>query len=423
MNKERRLGRLFGQASRQWQRAADMFDLDPTVRTILGQPKNEIAIYFPVRMDNEDLLLFRGYRIQHNNILGPYKGGIRYHPQVDLDEIKALAVWMTFKCALVDVPFGGAKGGVTVDPMEISETELARLTRRFTHALGNNIGPEYDIPAPDLGTNAETMVLMMDTFMNAQTAVDRNAQRHVVTGKTLTCGGSQGREKATGQGLVYVLGSWADEKDITLSDLTYALQGFGNVGSNAAVLLEKTGATLLAVQDHKGTIWNEKGIDPRDLIQHVQKHHSVEGYPKATAINKDDFFALPVDVMIPAALEGQITEQNAPKVQAKLIVEAANGPITEKGEAILIERGIEILPDLLVNAGGVTVSFFEWVQNKTNAQWSLPEIDQKLSYTMRSSFHRTFEIKQEYNVDFRTAAYIVALKKIQQAYNDRGIFP
>ncbi len=414
---------LYNQALRQWQRAADHVELDPVVNSILSEPKNEITIHFPVRMDSDEFRMFTGYRIQHNNILGPYKGGIRYHPKVELDEVKALAVWMTFKCALVDIPFGGAKGGVTVDPSLLSQKELMRLTRRFTHSLGNNIGPEYDIPAPDVGTNAETMVWMMDTFMNAQDAVNRNAQRHIVTGKTVTTGGSQGRKKATGQGLVFVLRSWADEEGIDLSNLCFSVQGFGNVGSHAALLLEKRGATMVGVQDHSGAIYNPKGIETKDLLRHLKKNKTILGYPKAQVISSDEFFGLSVDVLIPAALENQITEKNAPHIKARVIVEGANGPTTESAESILKEKGVTILPDLLVNAGGVTVSYFEWVQNKTSAQWSLFEVDQKLSYMMRRAFHRTYEVVQEYGVDFRTAAYMVALQKIQKAYQERGIFP
>lgn len=407
----------------QWQKAADVINLESSVKTILSEPKNEIVIRFPVRMDSGELKLFSGYRIQHNNILGPYKGGMRFHPQVDRDEVKALAAWMTFKCALVDIPFGGAKGGITVDPFQLSETELMRLTRRFTHALGSNIGPDYDIPAPDVGTNAKIMVWMMDTFMNAQDAVHRNAQRHVVTGKTVTCGGSLGRDKATGQGIVFVLRSWADENNISLSDLTFAIQGFGNVGSHTALLLEKRGAKIVAVQDEKVTIYNKNGIDCQALAKHVEKNRNAIGFVGADIIPAADFFSLPVDVLIPAALENQITKDNAHTIKAKLIVEGANGPTTQEADAMLKEKGVTVIPDVLANAGGVTVSYFEWIQNKISAQWSLQEVDHKLGNLMRQAFHRTVEESKNNNVDMRTAAYIVALKKIQTAYIERGIFP
>lgn len=414
---------LYSQAVKQWQEAADIYGLSPSVRSILSYPKNELVIHFPVRMDNGAHKMFSGYRIQHNNILGPFKGGIRFHPRVDLDEVKALAAWMTFKCALVDVPFGGAKGGVTVSPYDLSENELDRLIRRFTHSLGGNIGPEYDIPAPDVGTNASTMAIMMDSYMNAQTSVTRNAQRHIVTGKTLTCGGSYGREKATGQGLVFILKSWADEEDLVLSSLSYAIQGFGNVGSHSARLIEQRGGRILSVQDHLGTIYNATGINCQALIEYVSEHKSVVGFPGAENIPNEEFMSLDVDVLIPAALEGQITETNAPHIKAKVIVEAANGPTTAGAEEILSAKGVTILPDILANSGGVTVSYFEWIQNKTSAQWSLQEVDHKLSFIMRQAFSRTLEMAERHKVSYRTAAYLVALNKLQQAYTERGIFP
>ncbi|MCB0271501.1 MAG: Glu/Leu/Phe/Val dehydrogenase [Bdellovibrionales bacterium] len=414
---------LYKQATQQWQKAADFFELDRDVRTILSEPKNEISINFPVRMDNHELRLFRGHRIQHNNILGPFKGGIRFHPQVDHDEVKALAVWMTFKCALVGLPFGGAKGGVTVDPRELSSGELMRLTRRFTHALGNNIGPEYDIPAPDAGTNAKTMAIIMDTFMNAQNTTNRNAQRHVVTGKTLTVGGSLGREKATGQGLVYVLSSWAKENNFDLSKCTFSVQGYGNVGYHAANILEKMGASMIAVQDHTGSIFNPDGISTEDLKNFNLSGNPIVEFENCEVIEDHEFLGLPVDVLIPAALEGQIHEENAGKIQAKVVAEGANGPTTIEGENILKDKGITILPDLLANSGGVTVSYFEWTQNKTSSQWPLEEVDRKLKIIMDQAYAQTSQICKEMKTDFRTASYIVALRRISYAYQERGIFP
>lgn len=414
---------LYKQAKQQWIRAADFFDLDRDVRTILSEPKNELSINFPVRMDNHELKLFRGFRIQHNSILGPYKGGIRFHPQVDHDEVKALAVWMTFKCALVGVPFGGAKGGVTVDPSELSSGELMRLTRRFTHALGSNIGPEYDIPAPDAGTNAQIMAIIMDTFMNAQNATTRNAQRHIVTGKTLTVGGSLGREKATGQGVVFCLQSWAESNNINLSKCTFTVQGFGNVGYHAANILEDMGATMIAAQDHTGTIFNADGIDTKTLKTFLLEGNPMSDFKQAESIEPEEFFGIPTDIVIPAALEGQINESNAHKIQAKVIAEGANGPTTSEAERILLDRGIVIIPDLLANAGGVTVSYFEWAQNKTSSQWPLEEVDRKLKIIMDQAFDQTYAISKEMKTDLRTAAYIVALKRISLAYQERGIFP
>jgi glutamate dehydrogenase (NAD(P)+) len=414
---------LYKQASEQWTRAADFCNLDPEVKIILAQPKNEIAINFPVRMDDGNLRLFRGYRIQHNNILGPYKGGIRFHPAVDIDEVKALALWMTFKCALVGIPMGGAKGGISVDASKLSQTELMRMTRRFTHALGSNIGPEYDIPAPDVGTNAQVMAWIMDTYMNAHQADNRNAQRHVVTGKSLIVGGSEGRAKATGQGLVYILQAWARTQNMDLSKQTFSVQGFGNVGSYSAVLLEQLGGKLTAVQDQTGSIFNPEGISAVELMNHCNKGGKVVEFGKCEKIGNDEFFGLPVDIFIPAALEGQINEKTAPKIQAKVVVEGANGPTTEEGEKILHNRGITILPDILANSGGVTVSYFEWVQNKTSSQWLGDEVDRKLGIILSQAFDKTYKVTKEMNSDFRTAAYVVGLKRLAQAYQERGIFP
>lgn len=414
---------LYKQASEQWNRAADFCNLDPEVKTILAQPKNEISINFPVRMDDGTLKMFRGYRIQHNNILGPYKGGMRFHPAVDIDEVKALALWMTFKCALVGIPMGGAKGGISVDPSKLSEPELMRMTRRFTHALGSNIGPEYDIPAPDVGTNAKVMAWMMDTYMNSTQADNRNAQRHVVTGKSLTVGGSEGRAKATGQGLVYILQAWARTQNMDLSKQTFSVQGFGNVGSFSAVLLEQLGAKLTAVQDQTGSIFNPDGISAQDLMNHCNKGGKVVEFRKCEKISNDEFFGLPVDIFIPAALEAQINEKTAPKIQAKVVVEGANGPTTDEGEKILNSRGITILPDILANSGGVTVSYFEWVQNKTSSQWTVEEVDRKLGAILSQAFDKTYRVTKEMNTDYRTAAYIVGLKRLAQAYIERGIFP
>ncbi|MEZ4704255.1 MAG: Glu/Leu/Phe/Val dehydrogenase [Bdellovibrionota bacterium] len=414
---------LYKQASNQWQKAADLYQLESDVRTILEQPKNEISINFPVRMDDNSLRLFKGYRIQHNNILGPYKGGIRYHPMVDLDEVKALALWMTFKCALVGLPFGGAKGGITVDPTSLSGGELMRMTRRFTHALGSNIGPEYDIPAPDAGTNDRTMAIMMDTFMNAQAAYNRNSQRHVVTGKPLTVGGSLGRDKATGQGLVYILSNWAEKQKIDIRNFKFAIQGYGNVGSHAAILLENLGAKMVAVQDHSGSIYNENGIPALKLRQYSIEHRGIRGFTEAQEIAGDDFFGMDVDLLIAAALEGQIHEGNAHKIKAKIIAEGANGPTTEEAERILKDKGVTILPDILTNSGGVVVSYFEWTQNKTSSQWTLDEVDGMLNRFLKEAFYQTRKISKEMDIDLRTSAYIVALNRIASAYQERGIFP
>ncbi len=414
---------VFEVAQAQLNRAAEAIQIEDRLHMILSQPKNELIVNFPVRMDDGNYRLFKGYRIQHNDIMGPYKGGIRYHPEVHLDEVKALASWMTWKCAVMEIPYGGAKGGVKFDPRQHSQAELERITRRFTHALGDNIGPNYDIPAPDMGTNAQTMVWMMDTYMNRGPSRDKNALRGVVTGKSLTSGGSQGREKATGQGLVYVVQEWAREHDFSLDGATFSVQGFGNVGSHAANILSRMGASMIAVQDHTGAIVNPEGIHPRRLAKHVQDTGGVAGYKGAEAVEKNAFFATEVDIFIPAALELQITAETAPLMRCKLVAEGANGPTDLEGEAILRDKGVHLLPDILANAGGVTVSYFEWLQNRRAESWTLDDVDQRLHQMMVKAYRTVRRIAREHGTDNRTAAYIHGLNRIQEVYRERGIFP
>jgi glutamate dehydrogenase (NAD(P)+) len=403
--------------------AAKILGLREEVAIILEEPKNVIQVNFPVRMDDGKYRLFQGYRIQHNNVLGPYKGGIRYHPLVSLDEVKALAALMTWKCALAGLPLGGAKGGVQIDPTKHSRDELMRVTRRFTHALGTNIGVDYDIPAPDMGTNAQTMNWIMDTYMNSVGYATRNQHRGVVTGKSLSCGGSEGREKATGQGLVFVIEEWAKEKGFDLTRASYILQGFGNVGSHTALLLQKLGARCLAIQDHKATIHSGDGIAIDLLLEHVAVHGSVQGFAGAREIAREDFWSVEADIAIPAALESQISRSVAPKIKCRLVAEGANGPTTPNGEAILRERGIEILPDILANAGGVIVSYFEWTQNKNNEHWDLEEVDYKLRKRILKSYRAAKDAAERFEIDLRTACYIVALERLEASYAERGIFP
>lgn len=393
------------------------------VRLILSEPKNEVIVNFPVRMDDGSYELFTGYRIQHNNVKGPYKGGIRYHHEVTLDEVKALAALMTYKCALLNVPFGGAKGGIRMTPDKYSQSELERITRRFTHDLGNNIGPEYDIPAPDVGTNSQIMVWMMDTYMSTHNANDKNAQRGVVTGKTLNSGGSAGREKATGQGVVYCIQEWADEHGFRLDGCSYTLQGFGNVGSHTAQILSRLGAVLVAVQDHTGALYNPEGIYPRKLIEYVDEKGGVAGYPGAKAITTDEFWEAECDICIPAALELQVTEEVARKLKARVVVEAANGPTSLSGDRVLRERGIEVIPDTMANAGGVVVSYFEWIQNKRSESWQLQEVDSRLHFMMKSAYQEMRAFARDRDVDNRTAALAVAINRINAVYVERGVFP
>ena len=410
-------------AQKQLDRASQFLKLDNSLQLILSQPKSELIVNFPVLMDDGKYQLFKGYRIQHNNIMGPYKGGVRFHHEVHLDEVKALAAWMTWKCSLMEIPFGGAKGGIKFNPRECSAQELERITRRFTHALGSNIGPDHDIPAPDMGTNAQTMVWMMDTYMNNAGQAQKNAVRGIVTGKTVTSGGSLGRNKATGQGLVFAVQAWADEVDFNLAEGTFSVQGFGNVGYHAADLLAQRGSTMLTVMDHTGAIYNPNGIDPVELLAYCKEHGGLKGYPRAREIDRDQFFSTEVDIFIPAALEMQITRENAPNMKVKLIAEGANGPTDIEGEQILLEKGTMFLPDILANAGGVTVSYFEWLQNRRAEAWTAERVDQRLYDMMTRAYQTTRTLALENGLDNRTAALAHSVKRIQTVYEERGIFP
>ena len=415
---------LFATALDQFNRGADLIDLPDDLKSILAQPKNEIIVNFPVRMNDGTYRVFRGYRIQHSNLLGPYKGGVRFHNMVDLDEVKALASWMTWKSALCDIPFGGAKGGISFDPTDLETDELERVVRRFTHALGSNIGPDHDIPAPDLGSNAQSMVWMMDTYANSTGATERQNVKRIVTGKTLETGGSPGREKATGQGVVFCLQHWADEVGFDLVGATVSIQGFGNVGSATGRILQVHGARLVAVADHGGSITDEDGIDAFELADWVQEHGSVAGFPSAMWIDDEDFWSVPTDLLVPAALENQVTAEHAGRIQARVVVEAANGPTTLEAEKILAQRNIDVLPDILVNAGGVVVSYFEWLQNRSAQRWDLEDVDFKLRETLWKACDAVVDIRKELEIQSRRdAAYAVALRRLQVVYKQRGIFP
>jgi len=410
-------------ALEQLDRGAKVAGLSPAIREILSQPKNELIINFPVRMDSGEYKMFKGYRVQHSNILGPYKGGIRYHEQVSLDEVKALASWMTYKCALHDIPFGGGKGGIKFTPRDHSLSELERITRRFTHALGSNIGPEYDIPAPDVGTNGQIMVWMMDTYMNVVGFTDKNANRRVVTGKTVSSGGSLGRETATGQGIVHCIAEWARDRRVDLNGSTFTVQGFGNVGANAAKILARTGASMVAVGDWKAYIANPDGINPYRLAEHVAQTGSVAGFPAARESTSAEFFGTPADIFIPAALELEIGVTEARALAVRLIVEGANGPTETAAEPILKEKGIDLIPDILANSGGVVVSYYEWLQNKRSERWDLEEVEDRLAKRMKRTYLQVSEYAASRKCDWRTAAMGIALERIGKAYSERGIFP
>ncbi len=407
----------------QFNKAADLMQLDPEICKILSSTTNEIVINFPVKMDDGRVQMFTGYRVQHNNVLGPYKGGLRFHPAVDIDEVRALATWMTWKSAIVDIPYGGAKGGIQLNPADYSLPELERITRRFTYALGSNIGPEYDIPAPDVNTNAQIMAWIMDTYLSMMPPLERNRSIHVVTGKPIESGGSVGRDKATGQGIVFILEAWAQDNNFDLRQATYIVQGFGNVGSWSARLLKPHGAKLIAVEDHTGAIANPDGIDADALAEYVRVHKGIAGYADAVPVDHETFMRTTADFFIPAALENQITGESAPWLNVKLVIEGANGPTNVDGDRVLQARGIQLLPDVLCNAGGVIVSYFEWLQNKRSEFWDLEEIDAKLYKKMASAYRRVRDTAQRFNTDWRTAAYIVALNRLEKVYKERGIFP
>jgi len=417
-------GSLYETVLRQFNKAADLMHLDDNIRKILAKTKNEIVVNFPVKMDNGQVEVFTGYRIQHNDALGPFKGGLRYHPDVNRDEVRALAAWMTWKCAIAGIPYGGAKGGIQIDPSKYSIVELERITRRFTYALAGNIGPEYDIPAPDMNTNAQIMAWIMDTFLSTVAPHVRQNNIHVVTGKPIESGGSVGRDKATGQGVLYAIQKWAADRQFDLSRATFMVQGFGNVGSFAARLLARCGARLVAVEDVTGAIRNTTdGLDPEQLMVFTKSHRGVNKYPKGEKIDHIQFMQTDCDVFIPAAMENQITETSAGWLKVKLVAEGANGPTTPDGDTILRERGIDIIPDVLCNAGGVIVSYFEWLQNKRSEFWDLDEVDTKLHRKMCDAYDRVREQARKFDVDWRTAAYVVALSRLEKVYKERGIFP
>jgi len=422
--REKKKSSVYDNVVHQFNKAADLIDLDPNIRKILNTTTNEIVIHFPVKMDNGQVEMFTGYRVQHNNALGPYKGGLRFHPSVNIDEVRALATWMTWKSAIANIPLGGAKGGIQCDPANYSMDELERISRRFTYALGNNIGPEYDIPAPDVNTNSQIMAWIMDTYLSTIPPHERNRCIHVVTGKPIESGGSIGRDKATGQGIVFTIEQWAKQKKFDLNNATYLVQGFGNVGSWTAKLLQPFGAKLIGVQDVSGSIYNKNGIDPNDLDNYTKNNNNIiQGYSNAEAIDNDSFMALPADIFIPSALENQITEKTAPNLKIKMVAEGANGPTDIKGDEILQDKNIDVIPDILCNAGGVIVSYFEWLQNKRSEFWGLDEVDSKLKKIITNAFNRVTDAADKYNTDWRTAAYTVALEHLETVYKERGIFP
>jgi glutamate dehydrogenase (NAD(P)+) len=403
----------------QFDLAAERLDVESWILDKIKYPRREFTVRFPLRYDNGRVELLTGYRVQHNTLRGPAKGGIRYHPRVDLDEVRALAGWMTWKCAVVNIPYGGGKGGVTCNPSTMSQSELERLTRRYTWEISPIIGPDKDIPAPDVNTNPQVMAWIVDTY----SVFMGYTCPSVVTGKPIEIGGSLGRLKATSRGCVYTLQEAAKVLDLSLTDATAVIQGFGNVGYYAAELLEELGVKILAVSNSKGGIFNSKGLDSARVDEHRRKTGSILDYPEADKITNAELLELPCDILVPAALEGQITRGNADRLKTKVIVEGANGPTSPFADDILYDKGILVLPDILANAGGVTVSYFEWVQNEQKLFWSEDHINEFLKQIMTRAFHEVHNICEKEKVNMRTAAYMLALGRVAAAKRLRGIFP
>ncbi|MBI4912631.1 MAG: Glu/Leu/Phe/Val dehydrogenase [Acidobacteria bacterium] len=398
--------------------ASELYGLDDALFKVFMAPVRSMIVSLPVHMDDGRWEVFTGYRVQHNIARGPAKGGIRYDLHVNLDEIKALAAWMTWKTAVVDVPFGGGKGGIVCDPAHMSQGELERLTRRYTAEIMDILGPDRDVPAPDMGTNSQTMAWVLDTYSMHV----RKTENAVVTGKPLGLGGSLGRPEATGRGVLITAREAMQRLGKPLAGATVAIQGFGNVGSQAARLLHEAGARVIAVCDNHGTTKNERGLDVHALLKHNQEARTVGGFKGGEAFDKEEVLTMPVDILVPAALENQITGLNAPRVRAKVVVEGANGPTTAEADPILLENGVLVVPDILANAGGVTVSYFEWVQNRIGFYWREREVNEKLVEYMTHAFHAVFSTTDKYKTNPRIGAYILALERVSQAMQHRGFY-
>jgi glutamate dehydrogenase (NAD(P)+) len=410
-------------AQRQFDQAAELLDLPQDIREVLRVPQRELSVNFPVKMDNGTTKVYTGYRVQHNLGRGPVKGGIRFHPNVDIDEVRALAMWMTWKCALVNIPYGGAKGGVIVDPAALSLGELERLTRRFATEISILIGPDKDIPAPDVNTTPQIMAWIMDTISMHQ----GHTVNAVITGKPVQVGGSLGRNDATGRGVSLMVREWSRTTNQHLDQLNVVVQGFGNVGGTAAELLEELGCRVIAVSDATGGYVRRGGLDIKAMRQYAARHprRLLDGYqaPGVEQLTNAELLEIPCDVLIPAALENQLTELNAPRIRAKVIVEGANGPTTPDADAIFEDRGITVVPDILANAGGVTVSYFEWVQGLQSFFWDEQDVNAKLERIMVNSFEQVRSVAEQRHISMRLAAYLLAVRRVADANITRGIYP
>ena len=412
-------GSAYWVALKQFEDAARELNLDEGMVDFLRHPKRELTVNFPVTMNDGSMRMFTGYRVHHNTVRGPTKGGIRFHPNVDLNEMRALAMWMTWKCAVVNIPYGGAKGGVIVDPDKLNESELRRLTRRFATEISILMSPEGDIPAPDVNTNAQTMAWIMDTYsMHKGYSIPA-----VVTGKPVQIGGSLGRVDATGRGVMVTTREALKMRGKSYRDVTVAVQGFGNVGSHAAALMAEEGATIVAISDASGGVANPKGLDVKALKDYVAKNKFVKGFPEADAITNEELLAYKCDVLTPCALENQLTAKNADKVQARLVAEGANGPTTPEADRILEDKGVMLIPDILCNAGGVTASYFEWVQDLQSFFWTEAEINARLDRIMAEAYHAVMAEAEKRKVGRRVAAQVLAIGRVAEAATLRGIYP
>ena len=407
-------------AQRQFDAAADYLELDESSRQVLKNAKRQLVVSIPVRMDGGEVRVFEGYRVQHNIARGPAKGGIRFHPNVTLDEVKALASWMTWKCATVGIPYGGGKGGVVCDPKSMSKGELERLTRRYAFEIAPIIGPDRDIPAPDVYTDEQTMAWIMDTI----SMVHGHTELGVVTGKPIALGGSQGRGEATARGCLYTVREACRVRGVSLRDARVAIHGFGNAGANFARLVAaEDGARVIAIADSRAGVYNEHGIGVQSALRHKAETGTVEGMPNTQPIPRDEVLEVECDVLLPAALENSITLENVGRVRASVIAELANGPVTPDSDRVLFDRGVFLVPDILANAGGVTVSYYEWVQDQYSYFWTEDRVRDTLEQTMRGSFASVYATAERYRTDMRTGAYILAVGRVAEATRVRGIFP
>ncbi len=411
-------GSIFNAMLQEFDGAARLLGLDPGIWKILTHPKRQITVSCPVQMDNGEIEVFTGYRVQYNITLGPAKGGIRYHPDVTLDEVTALAAWMTWKCAVAHVPFGGGKGGVICDPTRMSRRELEALTRRYIAEIIDAIGPDKDVPAPDVNTNDQIMAWVMDTY-SMHVGYTATA---VVTGKPIEMGGSLGRREATGRGVMIVTREAAAHLGFDIQGATVAVQGFGNVGSVSADLLSRLGAKIVAVTDWKGGVYNAAGLDIANMLDYAKQRKTIDGFPGGESLDNEQLFELDVDVLVPAALENQITMENAPGIRARVVAEGANGPTTPDAHRHLHERGVFVIPDILANAGGVTTSYFEWVQDRHGYFWEEAEVNRRLEAKMVEAFTDVLDTSVRYKTDLRTAAYIVAINRVATVTRMRGMY-